>query len=123
MLAKLGRTEEAVDEGLKYLTTPNEVQQVAQALRERGALPAALRIAEHGLVLPNPDQQYTTYGLNPEHDKAPLVAWTADLAAGMGEGQRALRAAEIAFRAAPRLSAFLKAVELASAPRRSRPIC
>jgi uncharacterized Zn finger protein len=113
MLAKLGQTQEALDEGLKYLTTPNEAQQVAQALRERGDLEAALRIAEHGLALPNPTQQYATYGLNPEHDKAPLAAWTADMAAGMGEAKRALSAAEIAFRAAPSLNSYLKALELA----------
>jgi uncharacterized Zn finger protein len=113
MLAKLGRTQEAVDEGLKYLTTPNEAQQVAQVLRERGELESALRIAEHGLALPAPERQFAAYGINPEQDKGPLAAWTADLAASMGESERALRAAQIAFRAAPSLSAFLRAVELA----------
>jgi uncharacterized Zn finger protein len=113
MLAKLGRAEEAVDEGLKYLTTPNEALETAKTLRERGEPAAALRIAEYGLALPTPKEQFAGYGLNPEQDKAPLADWTADLAAGIGEGQRALRAAEIAFRAAPNLNAYRKALDLA----------
>jgi uncharacterized Zn finger protein len=113
MLAKLGRTEEAVEEGLKYLTTPLEALETAKVLRERGEPAAALQIAEHGLELSAPKDQIAEYGLSPEHNKAPLADWTADLAAGMGESQRALRAAEIAFRAAPSLNAYRKAVDLA----------
>jgi uncharacterized Zn finger protein len=113
MLAKIGRTQEAVEEGLKYLTTPNDALEVARALRERGALEGAVRIAEHGLALPAPSQPDTFYGANPERDKAPLADWLADLAAGMGDAERALRAAEIAFRAAPSLEAYRKAQELA----------
>jgi uncharacterized Zn finger protein len=113
MLAKIGRTAEAVDEGLKYLTTPQEVLETAKVLRERGEPAAALRIAEHGLELSIPKEQLSEYGLSPEHDKGPLADWIADLAAGMGESERALRAAEIAFRAAPSLNAYRKALDLA----------
>jgi uncharacterized Zn finger protein len=113
MLARLGRTEEAVDEGLKYLTTPSEALETAKVLHERGESAAALRIAEHGLALSAPKEPFAGYNLNTEHNKAPLAEWTADLAAGMGESERALRAAEIAFRAAPSLNAYRKAVELA----------
>jgi uncharacterized Zn finger protein len=113
MLAKIGRTEEAVDEGLKYLTTPQEVLETAKVLRERGEPAAALQIAEYGLDLSPPKEQSAEYGLSPEHNKGPLADWAADLAAGMGESKRALRAAEIAFRAAPSLNAYRKAVDLA----------
>ena len=98
-LAKMGRAQEAVDEGLKYLAKTDEALKVAQALREREELTAALRIAEHGLTL--------------EGHKAALAAWLCDLAAGMGDAERALRAAGIAFRATPSLSAYLKVQELA----------
>jgi uncharacterized Zn finger protein len=113
MLAKIGRTEEAVDEGLKYLTTPQEVLETAKVLRERDEPAAALRIAEHGLTLDAPKEPFAGYNLNTEHNKAPLAEWIADLAASMGESQRAARAAEIAFRAAPSLKAYRMAVELA----------
>jgi uncharacterized Zn finger protein len=113
MLAKIGRTEEAVAEGLKYLTTPQEVLETAKVLRERGETAAALQIAEHGLALDAPKEPFPGYNLNTEHNKGPLAEWTADLAADMGESERALRAAEVAFRAAPSLNAYRKAVELA----------
>jgi uncharacterized Zn finger protein len=113
MLARLGRTEEAVDEGLKYLTTPQEVLETAKVLHERSEPAAALRIAEHGLALAAPKEPFAGYNLNTEHNKAPLAEWTADLAASMGENERASQAAEIAFRTAPSLNAYRKALELA----------
>jgi uncharacterized Zn finger protein len=113
MLAKIGRTQEAVDEGLKYLTTPKDVLEVARVLRERGDLDGAVRLAEHGLALQQPEDQPAIYGLDTEHEKAPLADWLADLATAMGDHDRALRAAETAFRAAPSLNAYRKAQELA----------
>jgi len=99
MLAKMGRAQEAVDEGVRYLATADEALKVAQALREREELAAAVRIAEHGLTL--------------EGHKATLATWLCDLAAGMGDAERALRAAGIAFRDSPGLGAYLKVQELA----------
>ncbi|HET9223717.1 MAG TPA: SWIM zinc finger family protein [Roseiflexaceae bacterium] len=113
MLAKIGRTEEAVEEGLKYLATPQEALETAKVLSERGDPEAALRIAEHGLALTAPEEPFPGYHLNSEHNKAPLAEWATDLAAGMGESERAERAAEIAFRASPSLKAYGRAVELA----------
>ncbi|MFL5803976.1 MAG: SWIM zinc finger domain-containing protein [Roseiflexaceae bacterium] len=113
MLAKLGRTQAALDEGLKYLTTPSEILETAKVLRERGDLEAALQLAEHGLALPAPSDPAPGYGMNTGHQKAALADWTADLAAGMGQGERALRAAELAFRVAPSLNAYRKAQDLA----------
>jgi uncharacterized Zn finger protein len=113
MLAKMGRTQEALDEGLKYLTTPKEVLEAAKTLREHDALDAALQLAEHGLALQSPKAPTPGYGIDPEQQKAPLADWTADLAAGMGQGERALRAAKLAFRVAPNLNAYRKAQEMA----------
>ena len=113
MLANLGRTEDAVEEGLKYLATPNDALALAKALRDRGALDGAMRIAEHGLALTEGVQAEVAYAIYSEHQKASLAEWLADLAAGMGDRERALRAAEVAFRAAPSLNGYLKVQELA----------
>ncbi len=101
MLVHLGRVREGVDYGLQYLGTTEEALALATALREREALPEALRIAEHGLTL--------------EGSKVPLATWMADLALGMGETGRGLDAALIAFRNAPDLAAYQRVQELAGA--------
>jgi uncharacterized Zn finger protein len=110
MLVKMGRTQEAVTEGLSYLEAPEDALEVAMVLREQGELDGALRIAEHGLSLASSDE--AAYGAYSGHHKAQLAAWTADLADGMGQHERAARAAEVAFRAAPSLNAYLKVQEL-----------
>jgi uncharacterized Zn finger protein len=76
MLARLGRVQEAVDEGLQYLNKPSEFLALARVLHEREELAAALRVAEHGLTL--------------EGRKGELAAWLCDLADGMAENERAL---------------------------------
>jgi uncharacterized Zn finger protein len=111
MLARLGRTDEAIDEGLKYLATPKDALELASLLRERGELEGAVRIAEHGLALPAPEGQYPLY--DAARQKAPLADWLTDVSAAMGDSERALRAATLAFRAAPSLNAFLKVENLA----------
>jgi len=87
MLARLGQVQAAVDEGLQVLHEPSQFLALAQVLREREELAAALRVAEHGLML--------------EGDKGELAAWLCDLADGMGEIERALEAAKVAFREMP----------------------
>jgi uncharacterized Zn finger protein len=114
MLAKIGRTAEAVEEGLRYLRTPAEVQEVAKILYEQGDLEGAWRIAEHGLTLDAP-ARVVSYGVPGYTGKAELAEWATQLAVGMGRGERAVRAAEAAFRAAPSLNAYLKVQELAGA--------
>jgi uncharacterized Zn finger protein len=113
MLARMGREQEAVEEGIQYLNRPRDLFELAKVLRERGELERSLRVAEHGLALkPAPAAEgYVSYYV--EHDKAELASWTADLAAGMGQRDRALHAAETAFRVAPSLATYLKAQELA----------
>jgi uncharacterized Zn finger protein len=99
MLARLGRVQEAVDEGLKYLRTPDQFLALAVALREGGDLAEALRVAEHGLTLGGVKER--------------LATWLSDLALGVGRGELALRATVVAFQAAPSLDIYLRVQELA----------
>jgi hypothetical protein len=102
-LARLGRTEEAVQKGLAVLTTAADALQAARVLREQGAEEEALRIGEHGLTLP-------------EHfifEKAELADWVYDLAVSRKQPERALRAAVAAFRARPGLDPYTRIQTLA----------
>ncbi len=90
MLARLGRVQEAVDEGLQYLDEPSQFLALAKVLREQEEMAAALRVAEHGLTA--------------EGRKGELAAWLCDLADGMGETEHALEAATVAFREIPSIS-------------------
>jgi uncharacterized Zn finger protein len=99
MLAHLGRVQEAVDAGLRVLHEPSELLALAKVLREQEELGAALRVAEHGLALEGP--------------KGELAAWLCDLADGMGETERALEAATIAFRELPGMATYQRVQELA----------
>ena len=101
MLARLGRTGEAVAHGLEHLDQAPAALALAKALREREELDAALRIAERGLSL--------------EGSKAELAVWLRDLASVAGRPELALVAAEVAFREAPSLAAYERARELAGA--------
>ena len=98
MLARLGRVQEAVNEGLQVLNAPDQFLSLAKILREQSELTAALRVAEHGLTL--------------EGSKGLLAAWLRDLADGMGEPERHLEAAMVAFRAIPSMSAYLRVRDL-----------
>ncbi|MBM4430980.1 MAG: SWIM zinc finger domain-containing protein [Chloroflexi bacterium] len=99
ILARLGRVQQAVDEGLRALYEPGQFLSLAKVLREQGELAAALHVAEHGLTL--------------EGSKGPLAAWLCDLAAGMGEPERAFKAATVAFQADPSMAAYQRVQELA----------
>jgi uncharacterized Zn finger protein len=99
MLARVGRVQEAVNEGLEYLYEPAQFLALAQVLRQREELAAALRVAEHGLTL--------------DGHKSELAAWLRDLADGMGESERALDAALVAFQESPSLADYERVRELA----------
>jgi uncharacterized Zn finger protein len=99
MLARLGRIEEAVDEGLQVLNRPAQFLALAKVLRERQDPAAALRVAE--------------CGLSAEGHKGELAAWMCELAEGMGEMERALEAATIAFREMPSMATYQRVQELA----------
>lgn len=101
MLARMGHAQQAVSEGRKYLSAANTALALATVLRERGDLEQAVQIAEHGLGLSDP--------------KAPLASWLAEVAMSLGKRDLALRAAELAFRSTPSLSAYLYVQELAGA--------
>jgi len=99
MLLRLGRVDEAVEHGLGRLAEPEEALALAKALRERGELERALRIAQHGLTL--------------EGRRAELASWLRDLAAGMGRMEEALSAALVAFEESPELATYLRVRDLA----------
>lgn len=99
MLARLGRTEDAVGRATERLADPEEVLVVAEALRERGETEAALRLGEHGLSL--------------EGRQGHLAAWVRELAEDAGRRALALRAAVSAVRADPDLASYRRVRELA----------
>jgi hypothetical protein len=80
MLARMGRTQEAV-EGIQYLNTPRSArgrQGVARSRRARGLRVASM--ARRSSRLPP-----ITLSLLRRSGKANLASWTADPAAGMGQ--------------------------------------
>lgn len=99
MLIQLGRVDEAIAYGLRYLANTEDALALAQVLREQQVYRGALEIAEFGLGL--------------EGAKAALANWTVEVAASLGETTRALAAAEIAVREAPTLDGYRRAQELA----------
>src|SRR6266700_1546602 len=100
MLVRLGRVEEAVSYGLKFLASTEEALALAKALDEHGEHERSLQIAEHGLTLQG-------YG------KAALAKWLRDQALAMGEKVRALSAAEVAFRSEISLENYQRVAEIA----------
>jgi uncharacterized Zn finger protein len=106
MLAKLGRTEEAIVQAHQQMKTTEEALTLAQALREQGELEEALHIATQGLSLGG-------------NSKYPLAVWMSELAEGMGQQKAALQARVTAFKTWPSLPDYLKAQELAGEQWRS----
>jgi uncharacterized Zn finger protein len=100
MLVHLGRVEEAVSYGLKFLASTEEALALAKALDEHGEHERSLQIAEHGLTLQG-------------HGKAALAKWLRDQALAMGEKARALSAAEVAFRSEISLENYQQVAEIA----------
>jgi len=101
MLVKLGRSQEAVDYGLQYLTTTDDALALAQALREHQMPQLALQVAEHGLTLGG--------------HTATLARWLRDFAASLGETELALKAARTAFTSSPTLADYQAVQPLAGA--------
>jgi uncharacterized Zn finger protein len=99
MLAKLGRTQEAVAAGLSQLATAEEAHSAAQALHARGEIDAALHVGEHGLQLAGP--------------RSALATWLSDLASAAGQTGRAVEASLVALRESPELATYLRVQELA----------
>jgi len=99
MLVKLGRTQEAVEYAMQYLTTTGDTLALAQALREHDRPAEALKIAEHGLTL--------------HGDTGTLARWLRDYAAGAGQPALALQAARAAFASSLSLEDYQAAQALA----------
>ncbi|HEY4386691.1 MAG TPA: hypothetical protein VGN34_19725 [Ktedonobacteraceae bacterium] len=99
MLVRLGRTQEAAAYGRTHLETAQEALTLARALYDRGERELGLHIAEEGLLLQRP--------------RASLAKWLRDEAATVGEGTRALTAAEVAFREELSLANYLRVAEIA----------
>jgi uncharacterized Zn finger protein len=92
MLAQLGRIQEAVDNGLKYIESPDEALSLAQALHDQGEIESALRVAEHGLKL--------------QDEHGALARWIRDVSASVGQSERALDAAIMVMREEPSLKDY-----------------
>jgi len=99
MLAKLGRTEEAIAQAQQQMSTAEEAWTLAQTLRKQGKLEQALSIATQGLSLGG----YNQYR---------LAVWTSELAEGINQ-EVALQARLTAFQLQPSLPDYLKVQELA----------
>lgn len=99
MLVQLGRIDEAVDYGLRYIELPDEALAIARSLREHGEIESALRVAEHGLSL--------------QGRLGTLACWIRDVAASAGHSEKALDAAIIAVREQPSLESYQIAQTLA----------
>ena len=99
MLAKSGRTDEAVNNGLEQMATVSEALALAKALREQDEMESALRIAEHGLTLQG-------------YQKVRLARWLRDTAT-IQKPDLALCAAEIAFSESNSFSDYLSVQPLA----------
>jgi uncharacterized Zn finger protein len=99
VLARQGHVTAAVEYGVAHLQRADDVLALAHAMREGGHMGEAERVAERGLDL--------------EGRKAPLGAWLADLAAGLGHRDLALRAATIAFQEDRSLTSYLRVQSLA----------
>jgi uncharacterized Zn finger protein len=96
MLVRRGRIPEAVDYGLHVLETREEFLALARALEAAGPAGEALRVAERGLAAAGAGSYPT----------GELARWTRDLAARLGEPERALQAALTVMRERPTLADY-----------------
>jgi uncharacterized Zn finger protein len=99
LLIKLGRAQEAVEVGMKVLTSANAALALAKTLQESGETTLAVRIAEHGFGLSSPFY--------------PLAIWLRDTALAIGDIERAIRIAQAAVREYPNLSDYIQLQEMA----------
>lgn len=99
MLAKLGRSQEAIAVAEQEMSTADKAWTLAQTLREQGKLEQALKIAMKGLSLGG-------------HNHYRLAVWASELAEGIDQ-DAALQARLKAFQLQPSLPDYLKLKELA----------
>lgn len=102
MLVRMGRIQEAIAYGLKKLESATPALALAKALYEKGAVEAALQVAERGLSL---QQELGT--------RAALALWLRDTAHRAGQVELAFRMSELVFREQPTLANYQTARTLA----------
>jgi len=125
MLVRLGRAEQAVAYGTEHLQSPVEALALARALHDQGGADDALRVAEHGLALPEV-QPGNLYAIGWQADldelteirQAPygrieLAWWLRDAARAAGDERRALAAARVAVETSGDLDDYRTAAALA----------
>jgi uncharacterized Zn finger protein len=100
MLAKVGRTQEAVSAATQYLATVDAVLAVAQALQQQGAIESAIEVANHGLALPQ----------GPKHA---LAKWLQELYLAQGDIARAMPPAIMALAEQPNLAEYRRLQSIA----------
>jgi uncharacterized Zn finger protein len=103
MLARSGEAEKAVAEAVQFMQSPAEILSLARVLVERGARPAALTVAAHGLDLTG------------QESKTELARWTVTLAQEADDRALALRAAQTAFTSSYELTDYQAVERLAGA--------
>ncbi len=91
-LCDLGQISDAVKHARKYLTSAEEVLQVARRLRESRLVAEALEVGEHGLKLKGP--------------KAGLGEWLGPVEEAQGRTKQALAARLVAFPEHPTLESY-----------------
>lgn len=91
-LIHLGEIEKAVETAEKTVTQASDVLRIAEALRDSGHLPEAVRLAEKGLVLAN--------------DKAELGKWLGPIEEAQGRIEQAIQAYRAAFSSHPSLELY-----------------
>ena len=125
MLVRLGRAEEAVAHALERLRSPDEALTLARALHDHGDVEDALRVAAHGLTLPEirsgassaigwqggPDA-WTEFQPR-AFRRTELARWLRDAARAAGDQRRALIAARAAVDASGDLGDYRATAELA----------
>jgi uncharacterized Zn finger protein len=100
MLAKMGRSDEAVTEAIQYLQDAASAHMVAQTLHNAGQSQAAFRVAEHGLS-------------GEGHAKYELAIWLKEKANAAGDKPLALRAGSAAVLERRELKDYLDLQKLA----------
>ncbi|GHO70271.1 hypothetical protein KSC_091630 [Ktedonobacter sp. SOSP1-52] len=105
-LLKMGRQQEAIDFGLKHLQSQSEMLELAQRVYANGVVNEALRVAEHGLQLPDHTPSYGNVKLS-------LAEWTMGVARQAGRQDLALASAWYVFLKRCTLTSYLNVKEIA----------
>jgi uncharacterized Zn finger protein len=113
-LARKGEIAGAEQYALERMTRPAEAHEIARTLHAAGAVEAALRVAERGLDLIDPERGWYSGWDEPGLSSlANLAIWTRDLAEQAGNHGLARAASEVAVKEAPGIETWQAARRLA----------